>query len=731
MKHCSFILLLATTSLMAQEPRWQGKFEQLEQMLPTPNEYRSGSGAPGPRYWQQQADYVIHAELNDDTQTMTGSEVITYYNNSPDVLTYLWLQLDQNLHAQDNDTDKTSTGSLRDSSSVKAMAGQLNMWDMGAGYKITLVADEGGKPLPYTINKTMMRVELPKPVKKGEKFGLKVEWSFKIVDRNLSFSRGGYEYFPEDGNYSYTVAQWFPRLCVYDDVAGWQNKQFLGHSEFALPFGNYKVNLTVPSDHIVAGTGTVQNLNEVLTSSQYQRFQQAQKSFDKPVIICTQAEAAAREKSKSKEKKTWKFTANNVRDFAFATSRKYIWDAMAVKVGSYTPMAMSYYPKEGNPLWEKESTLAVKNTLEVYSKYTVDFSYPQATSVHAASIGMEYPMICFNFGRPAKDGSYTKDVAKRMIGVIVHEVGHNFFPMIINSDERQWTWMDEGLNSFVQLLTELERYPDYDWDRGKPKGAVDYMKSDKTTMRPIMTGGEQVIQLGAEQYMKVAAGLYLLRQTVMEPKLFDMALKEYAQRWAFRHPRPADFFRTMEDASAVDLDWFWRGWFYSTDNVDISLDNVRWFRVKAEAKNIENKNVTADAKPGTDLSAPNYFNIIPTDPRFYGEFANRINDAEVMNKMKDKNFYELTLTNKGGLVMPVIIQWKYKDGSTEIEKIPAEIWRNNEQKVTKVFAKDKEVAAVTIDPKEETSDIDVVNNTFPREKQVSKFEEFKEKQKKK
>jgi hypothetical protein len=745
MKQSLLILfMIGSLAVIGQEkpkentPQWKGKFEQLDQTLPTPNEYRTGSGAPGPKYWQQQADYDITAELNDENQSITGSETITYTNNSPDVLKYLWVQLDQNLYDKNSSTFKTATNSVKDSVATKLVAGQLNLWDFDGGYKIKSVKDASGKDLSTTVNKTMMRVDLPQPLKAGGKYSFKIEWSYNILDRNQLFSRGGYEFFPDDNNYVYTIAQWFPRMCVYDDVVGWQNKQFLGRGEFTLPFGNYKVNLTVPADHIVAATGMVKNASQVLTSAQLARFEKAKTTYDKPVIIATQEEAIAREKTKLKEKKTWQFEATNVRDFAFATSRKFIWDAMAVKIGNNSPLAMSFYPKEGNPLWEKESTLAVKNTLEVYSKYTIDFPYPQATSVHAANIGMEYPMICFNFGRPKKDGTYDNQILQRMLGVVIHEVGHNFFPMIINSDERQMTWMDEGIDSFVQLLTELERYPNLDFSRGKPAGLVPYMKGDKAIMRPLMTNSEQVIQSGSEQYQKAATALYILRETVMGHDLFDRSFKEYAQRWAFKHPKPADFFRTMEDASAVDLDWFWRGWFYTTDNVDQSLDQVKWYKLRTAQTNLEgkDKNVAKgdlatgkdDKNPAEDFTkGPSYFSVIPTDARFNGEFRNAIDDKAVISKLETKNFYEITLSNKGGLLMPVIIQWTYKDGTKETERIPAEIWRTNETKVTKVFAKDKEVVSVVIDPDKETSDISVEDNAFPRVAQPSKFDELKKK----
>ena len=733
--------LILVLPLSAQE--WKGKFEQLDQQLPTPNEYRSASGAPGAKYWQQQADYVINAELNDQNQSITGSEVITYHNNSTDVLSYLWLQLDQNINAKGNNTFKTANSSVRDSIDTKSMAATVDLYDFDGGFKIKSVKDAYGKTLNYTVNQTMMRIDLPKALGAGQKMSFSVEWSFNINDRMKNMTpndgRSGMEYFPEEDNYLYIIAQWFPRMCVYDDVVGWQNKQFLGQGEFTLAFGNYEVNLTVPADHIVGGTGMVQNLKEVLTAEQYARFEKAKTTFDKPVIICTQQEAIQREKTKSKDKKTWKFVAENVRDFAFATSRKFIWDAMAVNVGDKTPLAMSYYPKEGNPLWEKESTIAVKNTLVTYSKYSINYPYPHATSVHAAGIGMEYPMICFNFGRPNKDGTYSDRLKWGMIGVIIHEVGHNFFPMIINNDERQWTWMDEGVNTFVQYRTEVENYPDKPIGRGPAALIVPYMKGNADLQRPLMVNSESVVRqnFGNEQYAKTATALNILRETVMGPELFDKAFKEYAERWAFKHPKPADFFRTLEDASAVDLDWFWRGWFYTTDNCDVSLDDVKWFKVKKDQATVENKTKTATKgdlaakgdgnKPADFSQGPQYFNVIPTDTRMYGEFANRLDDKAMISKMENKNFYEITLSNKGGLIMPVIIEWTYKDGSKEIERLPAEIWRINETKVTKVFAKDKEVVNVVIDPLKETADISIENNTFPKGNQPSKFDELKKK----
>jgi hypothetical protein len=725
-----FVLLAQT------QGGWKGKFEQLEQTLPTPNSYRTASGAPGPAYWQNRADYVINVELNDETQQIAGSETITYYNNAPEPLGFLWLQLDQNILQRDGIDFKASTSRLSDSIPARFVAGALQAYDYDGGYKILSVKDAGGRPLPYLINFTMMRVDLPAPLKTGEKFVFSVDWTYTEYDRMKFSERGGYEFFPEDGNYLYTLCQWFPRMCVFDDVEGWQNKQFLGSGEFALVFGNYRVRITVPSDHVVGASGWLQNPKEVLSKEQIERFELARKTFDKPVFIVTEEEARRNEKSRSSKKSTWEFVAENVRDFAWTSSRKFIWDAMAVKTGSTTPLAQSLYPKEGNPLWAKESTLAIKNTLEVYSNRTFDYPYPTAYSVHTANQGMEYPMICFNYGRPKADGTYTQRLLEGMVGVIVHEVGHNFFPMIVNNDERQWTWMDEGLNTFLERETIRTRYPSFDVTDGSPKGITAFMRGDKTMMRPIMASADnQGRDHGPNGYTKPAAALSLLRETIMGPELFDKAFKEYALRWAFKHPAPADFFRTMEDASAVDLDWFWRGWFYSTDNVDIELDEVKWYRVKQTAADPEKKTVKAQAgdlaakkseKPTDFSNGPQEFTVLNTPDNLYGEFKNRMNDNAVRQKLEGKNLYEVTLKNKGGLPSPVIIEWTYKDGSKEIERLPAEIWRINENEIRKVFVKDKEAVNVLIDPLLETADTEVSNNVYPK-KAADKFEQMKKK----
>ncbi|MCX7636904.1 MAG: M1 family metallopeptidase [Cyclobacteriaceae bacterium] len=732
----SFLLFFFVFCQMGFAQPWKGKFEQLDYLLPTPNSYRTATGAPGPEYWQQRADYEIDVEINDNTQVLIGKESITYYNNSPEALTYLWVQLDQNINSPENSLSKTRTYTIRDSVPTRFIANALNLHEYKGGYSITLVADASGKPLHYVVNNTMMRIDLPAPLKTGQSFSFRIYWQYNINDMMKISGRSGMEYFPEDGNYIYFIAQWFPRMCVFDDYEGWQNKQFLGAGEFALTFGNYRVRITVPSDHIVAATGTLQNANAVLSKEQFERFERAKRTFDKPVFIVTEEEARKREKQRATTKVTWEYYAENVRDFAFATSRKFIWDAMAVKIGDKTPLAQSFYPKEGNPLWEQESTLAIKNTLEVYSARTFDYPYPTAISVNWVGGGMEYPMISFNGGRPAKDGTISERTRVRMVYIIVHEVGHNFFPMIVNSDERQWTWMDEGLNSFLEKETMRERYPHLNYQENTPKAIVNFMKGDKSIMRPIMASSDnQGASFGNNGYSKPAAALTILRETVMGPELFDKAFKEYARRWAFKHPKPADFFRTMEDVSGVDLDWFWRGWFYSTDHVDITLDEVKWYRVQSPSIDPERKTIqartpvsgnTKGSGKTTDFGdGPRPLTVMNTPDVFYGEFRNRLDDNAIRQKLTGKNIYELKFKNTGGLVMPIIIQWTFADGSKEMERIPAEIWRTNENEVTKVFIKDKEVTNIVIDPNFETADVNTADNVFPRKPVESKFEQIK------
>ncbi len=724
------------------------KFEQLGTMLQDPNMYRSASGAPGPKYWQQKADYEINVELDDAKQRIIGSEVITYFNNSPDPLTYLWLQLDENEHQPKSDMQLFNQSRMKDQMSLGELQGIVGH-NEDLGVKIGKVASENGSPLKYTINQTMMRIDLPKALQPGERIRFRVEWSYNISNRMTRGGRGGYEYFAEDDNYLYTTAQWFPRMAVYSDFQGWQNKQFVGGGEFALTFGNYKVNITVPSDLVVGATGECQNYAQVLTSAQLRRWQQAQ-SANAPVEVVTLAEAKQAMKSKAKGKKTWNYVAENVRDFAFVASRRLVWDAMATNVEGKKVMAMSYYGPEAYPLYNKYSTKVIAQTLKTYSKHSVAYPYPVAISVEAAN-GMEYPMICFNYGRAEKDGTYSEAIKYGMIGVIIHEVGHNFFPMIVNSDERQWSWMDEGLNTFLQYLTEQEWDNNYPSNRGPAHKIVDYMKLPKNELEPIMTNSENIVRFGPNAYAKPATALNILRETVMGRELFDYAFKEYARRWAFHHPTPADFFRTMEDASAVDLDWFWRGWFYGTDAVDIALSDVRYFRMNTKNPALEkefdkqkfdneayvisrkrNRDAGLKFAVEADTSLLDFYNkwdrfaITPASKSAYEKFQASLTPTEKAFYDKKRHFYELEFTNQGGLVMPLIIEWTFADGTKEIDRIPAYIWRKDEGKVTKVFAKDKEVAGIKLDPYRETADIDENNNAWPRRSNPSRFDLFKQ-----
>jgi hypothetical protein len=725
------------------------RFEQLGTSLRSPNVYRTASGAPGHMYWQQKADHQIEVELNDEKQSIKGWQKVTYHNNSPDPLSYLWIQLDQNERAKDSNTPKVAESKLSQNMTMTQLQGIL--WhDLDLGYKIISVKDMSGKDIPVTINKTMMRVNLPEPLKPGAKMEFTMDWTFNIHDR-ISFigGRPGYEYFEKDGNYLYTMAEWFPRMAVYSDFQGWQNKQFMGKGEFALTFGDYKVKITVPADHMVGATGVLQNAESVLSPTELQRWQEAKKSYDKPVIIRTQSEAEKLEKSKSKDKKSWIYHAENVRDFAWTSSRKLIWDAMAVKQQNRDVMAMSYYGKEGNPLWEKYSTKVVAHTIKSYGSKTFDYPYPVAISVEASN-GMEYPMICFNYGRPDVDGTYSDAVKYGMISVIIHEVGHNFFPMIVNSDERQWSWMDEGLNTFMQFMAEQEWDRNYPSRRGPAHKIVPYMRSEKHLLEPIMTNSENIIQFGPNAYAKPATALNILRETVMGRELFDYAFKQYSTRWMFKHPTPDDFFRTMEDASAVDLDWYWRGWFYKTEPVDISLESARWFKLdnrspadkKSDAKkvfereeNYVSKNNNIKDNPKTVLESDpstrdfynsyNPFSVTPDDERAYSEFMARLSVKEKELLNSNLNFYELKFKNIGGQVMPIIVQFNFTDGSSEIDRIPAEIWRLNELEVSKVFAKAKEVKSIILDPLRETADIDEDNNYWPRQFLPSRFDLYK------
>ncbi|MBK7739790.1 MAG: M1 family metallopeptidase [Saprospiraceae bacterium] len=757
-----FFILLATIAdaqVIRNNPNSNhaNKFEQLGTILPTPNEYRSASGSPGPKYWQQRADYNIKCTLDEGKQHLTGTEVITYYNESPDPLPYLWMQLDENQHSNINNAGYQSESEMPRQLTDRDLRNyEANKKDNGFGFNITRVVDAMGKPISFTINKTMMRLNLSKPLKPGEKIVFTIDWNYNLVNRREQGGRGGYEYFPNDDNYLFTMTQWYPRMCVYSDFQGWQNHQFSGRAEFALTFGDFHVEMTVPSDHVVCATGECQNYDKVLTPAQLERWKKAQTASDVMEIV-TLDEAKAAEKKKSRTSKTYIFEAKNVRDFAWGSSRKFVWDALPVDIEGKKVMAMSFYGKEAYGLYRPFSTKVVAHTIRTYSHFTIPYPYPVAQSVEASN-GMEYPMICFNYGRTEEDGTYSEGIKNGMIGVIIHEVGHNFFPMIINSDERQWTWMDEGLNTFVEYLTEELWDNKFPSKRGPASSIVNYMKLPKDELEPIMTNSDNIVSFGPNAYAKPATGLNILRETIMGRELFDHAFRNYCRKWAFKHPTPADFFRSMEDASGEDLDWFWRGWFYSTDACDISLDTVKYavadvnatvktsrpmkrsvqgpmlndFDDISKVRNREDKNIVFETDRDTTLRD------------FYWKYARNLEtqdttkfnvlwpeSVEPLDESLKKQFekfhaYELTLSNKGGLVMPVIIEWTYTDGSKEVERISAQIWRKNENKITKSFIKEKEVASILIDPFKETADIDESNNGWNVIPQPSKFKAFKQ-----
>lgn len=710
------------------------KFKQLKELLPTPNKQHNASGAPGYEYTQQKVDYKIDITLDEENNKILGKETITYHNNSKDHLEYLWVQLDQNLRSANSNSKKIRSESLAPMYSAKTFAKKYIEKPFDGGFKIEYVTDEKNNALDYTINFTMMRVILPKPLAPNEKFIFNIKWWYNINNYLEVGGRSGYEHF-KDGNNLYVIAQFFPRLAVYNNVEGWQNLQFWGRSEFALEFGDYEVSITTPADHILQGTGTLQNPKEVFTNQQYKRYIKSQKEFNKPVFIVTPEEALKAEKSKSSKTKTWKLYAKDVRDFAFATSRKFIWDAMAVKFPTKTTMAYSLYPNEGNPLWQEHATKVVANTLKVYSERTFDYPYPHATAINAANQGMEYPMICWNYGRP-ENGKYTNRTKRGMIGVITHEIGHNFFPMIVNSDERQWTWMDEGLNTFIQQYAQHKYAPELFSIQKFPKRIIGYMKGDQSKIAPIMTQGDFVHQFRYNAYTKPAVGLFILREVIMGKELFDYAFKTYANRWKFKHPIPADFFRTIEDASAFDLDWFWRGWFYTTWYNDMSIKEVKKFT-------LTNK----PTKKGIKMAEK--YNIEEEKHKDYLYFSEEINTTEKTNTKnynilkkyiaenypKNKNlnsipkyFYKVTFKQLGELVMPILIEITFKDGSKERRKYPAKVWRRNDKEITKVIAATKEIKSIVIDPDEQTADVNPTNNSWPL-KQKSRFSKFKSKNK--
>ncbi|MBX2813450.1 MAG: aminopeptidase [Myxococcales bacterium] len=795
---CIFILGI----LQLSSPGWaqgvqqtkgpfQDKFRQLDEILPTPNAYRNAAGEPGVEYWQQQVDYKIEVKLDEAGRRLQGHEVVHYHNRSPYTLKYLWLQLEQNRFKPDSLAETSANfGGQGDRSpgtrlakgkepagvSLNQLRRMQYMADTEIGYTLSEVKDEKGNLLPFTVYGAQMRIDLPTPLASGETTRFSLSFAYNILEENAMVARAGYEHFPDDsrkgGNDIFLLAQWFPRLAAYSDYEAWHNKEFLGRGEFTLEFGNYDVTITVPADHIVASTGSLQNPEDVLTVAQRARLEQA-RSAKRPVFVVTPEEALANERSGSIETKSWHFTAQNVRDFAWAASRKFIWDAKGHRQpnSKVQPlvMAMSYYPKEGGDLWKKYSTESIIHTMKVYSRFTFDYPYPVSLSVNGPVGGMEYPMITFNGprtiwhkkakGEKHDTRTYTLAEKRFLLGVVIHEVGHNYFPMIINSDERQWTWMDEGFNSFLDAIACREWDPDIPWGV-EARDVVDYMKSDAQV--PIMTQSDSVLQLGPNAYTKPTVALNILREIILGRERFDFAFKEYASRWKNKRPTPADFFRTMEEASGVDLDWFFRGWFYTTDHVDISIDRVVKLRMDTENPDIDfarrrqeeadkpgslfvERNRQSGRKPRVELDEVlrdfhdkhDRFTVSNEQRNTYEQYLTDLKPWErkaLERALKeDHNYYVMTFSNRGGLVMPILLEMTYVDGKKEQMVIPAEIWRRSSKKVSKLVVRPKkqELVSVVVDPGWETADVDVHNNHYPRRIQPSRIEAYKSKKPKK
>ena len=731
---------------------FEDKFRQLDEVFPTPNLSRPSTGEPGPMYWQQRADYKIQIKLNEDTRSVEGSETITYTNNSPLTLKYIWLQLDQNIFAKESINNLTRPWGGGDSSVDFSTLRRQNFMDKFEGGFQELSIKINNKSPDTNLVGTHVRINLEQPLKPGESTSLDIEWAYALVEENAVRARNGYETF-EDGNDIFLMAQWYPRVTVFSDYEGWHNKEFIGNGEFTLEFGDFEVDISVPSDHVVSATGVLLNENDVLSPIQKKRMKQARKS-EKPMFIITPDEAYDNELEKSTDYKTWSFKAENVRDFAWASSRKFIWDAAGYKQDSKENplvMAMSFYPKEGEPLWSKYSTEAVMHTMKVYSKYSFDYPYPTAQSVNGPVGGMEYPMITFNGPRTEleDDGTrtYSRSEKEFLIGVVIHEVGHIYYPMIVNSDERQWTWMDEGLNTFVQYLAEQEWDINYRSDRGEPRWMTEFMSSSYQV--PIMTNSESLLQFGNNAYGKPATALVVLRETILGRELFDQAFREYSVRWKFKRPTPYDFFRTMEEASGVDLDWFWRGWFYSTDHVDIALNNIHLasldtldpqVNLAKDRVDFENEPLILHdqrneaAKIETRVTErPELLDIYNEYDEFTPSDREMRDSKEILEDLYDKNdsdpewkkkalveaiekdegYYIFEFSNKGGLVMPIPLEITYEDGTKELIRIPVEIWRKNSKKTKWLKRSKLKITQAVIDPYWEIGDTQIENNYYP------------------
>ncbi|MBO6846531.1 MAG: M1 family metallopeptidase [Maricaulis sp.] len=745
---------------------WRDAFRQLEdEDWPSPNRERRATGAPGPDYWQQDVDYDIDVHLNERTDILTATETVTYTNNAPDTLDFLWFLLDQNRFRPDSMANVTATAGngAPEGTSAYGMRRRQMIEDNGYGFNITAVTDANGEAMDYTIVDTLMRIDLDDALETGDSVTFTIEWNYRLIEALRVGGRAGKECFEATDDTGadciFQVAQWFPRAAVFSDYEGWHNKVFLGAGEFGLEFGDYNVSITVPQDFIVAATGELTNGEDVLTQAQRDRLEEA-RTADEPVFIVTPAEARANERRGTRSEATWEFFAANVRDFAFAASRKFIWDAQGIEQDGEGDapdlvMAMSFYPNESEPLWSTFSTRAVEHTLNVYNDFAFPYPYPTAQSVAGPVGGMEYPMITFNggtYGRPVADDdgnlTYSRRARNGLIGVIIHEIGHIYFPMVVNSDERQWTWMDEGLNSFLEYQAERQWEEDWFARRGDPHSAITYMTS--SNQMPIMTQSDSIRQFGWNAYGKPTVALNILRETIMGRELFDEAFRTYSRRWRFKRPTPYDFFRTMEEVSGMDLDWFWRGWFYSTDHVDISIDNVTEGTFNTQDPEIENARERAlDAERGESRTQahniaegirfysddnPEVVDFYSTRDRHtvtnreretYERFRDGLEDYEREILDSGDRIYYIELSNQGGLVMPVILEFTFANGETELVRIPAEVWRYNPANITWSYITDRQVVSVELDPLYETADADRTDNHYPPRIEPTRLELYR------
>ena len=607
----------------------------------TGTETRSASGQPGHKYWQNSADYVLNVSLNDAKNEITGTSEITYTNNSPDQLGFLWLQLDQNLFAKD------SRGNA-----VVPLSGSRNGAhgeELDGGYKIKSVKIDGVE-VKYTISDTRMQIDLPKGLKSnGGIAKIKIEYSF--TSPNYGSDRMGIQ--DTKNGKIYTIAQWYPRMCVYDDVLGWNTMPYLGASEFYLEYGNINANITVPANQYVVASGELLNAGEVYSKEENKLWEQA-KNSDKTVMIRPES---ALGKNNASGSKTWKFKINQARDFSWASSSAFIIDAAKIDLPSgKKSLAISAYPVEsaGEKAWGR-STEYTKAAIEHYSKKWYEYTYPAATNVAGNEGGMEYPGIVFCDYQSA---------GEELWGVTDHEFGHNWFPMIVGSNERLFAWMDEGFNTFINELS-TEAFNNGEYYRKKSIARMSGLFFNDNT-EPVMSGPDNMKEgsIGILAYMKPGLGLYVLRESILGPEKFDKAFRTYIERWAFKHPTPWDFFHTMENVSGEELNWFWRGWFFNKWKVDQAVKGVKYVD---------------------------------------GNFAKGAN---------------ITVENIGQLPMPTTVQAKFKDGSTQIVKIPVEVWKRNKTWTFRVNST-KEIETVTIDPENKIPDSDLKNNTWKSSEQTT------------